>query len=67
MDAQSEFYDEIADRLVVLYNKMRGLRSDLALHDKQRATLEGELAHLEAKASHYEALFASDTEQGIPA
>lgn len=67
MDAESQVWDEIAERLCVIYNHQRLARSDIALHQKALAKAEADLAALEAKASHYEALFASDTEQGIPA
>ena len=67
MDAESEAWDEIADRLVVIYNQMRLARSDVAAHTKGLNKAEGELTRLEAKASIYEALLASDTEPGIPA
>ena len=66
MEAQSAVWDEIADRLVVIYNHMRLCRADIAQADKTKATATADLAALEAKASHYEALLASDTE-GITA
>lgn len=66
MDAESEVWDEIADRLVVIYNQMRMARSDIEQYQRGIAKSEAELARLESKASQYEALFASDSE-GIPA
>ena len=68
MNAESEAWDEIADRLVVIYNHMRLTRSDLAQHQKGAAKAEAEIVRLEDLASTYEALLSTpDTHQGITA
>lgn len=68
MDAESEVWDEIAGRLVVIYNLMKHARSDQALHAKGVAKAGAEIARLEALAATYEALLSTpDTQEGVPA
>lgn len=62
MNAESEFHDEVYDRLTVLWNQIRMLRSDVTLRDSQNARDLAEIDRLEAKASHYEALFGVEIE-----
>jgi len=67
VNAESTLWDEIADRLTVIYNKQRGLRSDVDQRLKANVRDEAELARLELLAAQYEALFAPAIEEGIPA
>ena len=67
MDVESEVWDEIADRLVVIYNQMRLTRSDIEQFERGIAKAKVALAHLEAKASQYEAMFSSPEVEGTPA
>ena len=67
MDVESEVWDEIADRLVVIYNQMRLTRSDIDQRVRENAKDEVKLAELEALATKYEALFSAPEVEGIPA
>ncbi|MGZ6788341.1 MAG: hypothetical protein ACXVGN_00050 [Mycobacteriaceae bacterium] len=67
MEPESVVWDEIADRLVVIYNQIRGCRSDIKQYDKACAKAMADLARLEAMASQYEALFTASDSTGIPA
>lgn len=67
MDAESEVWDEIAERLTVIYNHMRLTRSDREQHERGIAKCDTELLRLESLATQYEALFTASETEGIPA
>lgn len=67
MDAESEFFDEVMDRLTTIYNKIRMNNSDIGQAEKVIAKCDAENAQLEARASYYEAFFATSESEGTPA
>lgn len=67
MDAESEVWDEIAERLIVIYNHQRLTRSDMDQHRRQIAKCEAELVRLDGLATKYEALLHAPDSEGTPA